>query len=252
MKKIIPYVFILGLTLVACVHIGGIIPGIPCNTASAEGEYISFGPLSLYPAYLQTPLGMPVLLDAETDPAGGTLFWSSSNPSVAAVDQEGCVTPVAPGEAVITCILADEPYGIAECGVLVVSGGKILLWEYPPEPVDMDAIIAEMEEEYAANPPEAPEVSWPDNWPDDLPKVDGKLTFAGGDFSEPTGLYVTLTIQEVDTIKAYVEELVSLGLKGNPMDYDGGFFAQLSGKGYKEVMVSYTAGERQCFVSVKK
>ena len=243
MKRIIPFVLILAFALV---------PNIQCSTAFAEGEYISFGPLSLYPAYLQTPPGMPVLLDAQTDPAGGTLFWSSSDPSVAAVDQEGCVTPVSSGEAVITCMLVDEPYGVAECGVLVVSEGKILLWEYPPEPMDLDAIIAEMEEEYAANPPEAPEVSWPDNWPDDLPKVDGKLTIAGGDVTEPTGLYVMLTIQEADIVKAYVDELVSLGLKGKPMDYDGGFFVQLSGKGDTEIMVSYTAGEQQCFVSVKK
>jgi len=159
MKKIVSFIVMLGFALVASVIINGVIPGMPCNTASAEGEYISFGPLSLYPAYLQTPLGMPVLLDAQTDPAGGTLFWSSSDPSVATVDQEGCVTPVSPGEAVITCMLVDEPYGIAECGVLVVAEGKILLWEYPPEPVDMDAIIAEFEEEFASNPPEAPEAS---------------------------------------------------------------------------------------------
>jgi len=82
--------------------------------------------------------------------------------------------------------------------------------------------------------------------------VDGKLTFAGGDFAEPTGLYVVLAIQDADIVKAYVDELVSLGLKGNPMDYDGGFFVQLSGKGYQEVMVTYTVSEQQCFVSVKK
>ena len=258
MKRIIPFVLILGFALVTCSYTDGVLPGIQCNTAAAEGEYMSFGPLSLYPAYLQTPLGMPVVLDAETDPAGGTLFWSSSDPSVATVDAQGCVTPVSSGEAVITCMLIDEPYGIAECGVLVVTEGIILLWEYPPEPVDMEAIITDMEAEYAASQPkvseayEAPEASWPDNWPDDLPKVDGKLTFAGGDFTEPTGLYVMLTIQEADIVKAYVDELVSLGLKGKPMDYDGGFFAQLSGKGYTEIMITYTVSEQQCFVSVKK
>jgi len=36
------------------------------------------------------------------------------------------------------------------------------------------------------------------------------------------------------------------------MDYDGGFFAQLSGKGYQEVMVSYAVSEQQCLVSEKK
>ena len=52
--------------------------------------------------------------------------------------------------------------------------------------------------------------------------------------------------------KAYVDQLVSLGYKGKPTDYDGGFFTQLSGKGYAEIMVSYTASEQQCYVSVKK
>jgi hypothetical protein len=244
MKKIIPFVLILAFAL---------IPGIQCSAAAAEGEYTSSRPLTLYPAYLQTPMGMPVLLDAVTDPAGGSLLWWSSDPSVAIVDEEGCVTPVSPGETVITCLLMDEPYGFAECGVLVVAEGKILLWEFPPEQIDLDAIFAEIEEEAAANPPEAPEVSWPEAWPDDLPKVDGKVITAGGDLSDSTtGLYVVLTIQEIDIVKAYVDELIALGLKGSPMDYDGGYLAQLTGKGYTEIMVSYTASEQQCFVSVKK
>jgi len=61
-----------------------------------------------------------------------------------------------------------------------------------------------------------------------------------------------LTIQEADTVRAYVDELASLGFKGTPFEHDGGFFAQLSGKGYQEIMVTYTVSEQQCFVSVKK
>ena len=146
-------------------------------------------------------------------------------------------------------MLVDEPYGVAECGVLVVAEGKILLWEYPPEYVDLDAIIAEMEEEFALNPPEVP---WPDAWPDDLPKMEGTVTSAGGDFAEPAGLYVMLTIPDVDIVKAYVNELAALGFKGKPMEYDGSLFVQLSGNGYAEIMVSYTESEQQCFVGVKK
>ena len=181
MRRIVLFLLVLSLSVLACV-------------AAAEEPNVSSMPLSLYPAYLQTPLDMPVVLDAETYPVGQRLLWSSSVPSVAIVDAEGCVTPVSPGETLVTCALADQPGITATCGVLVVSEGKILLWEYPPETMDMDAIIAEFEEEFAANPPEAPEVSWPDNWPDDLPRVDGKVTHAGGGFSESTGLYVMLTI----------------------------------------------------------
>ena len=241
MKRIVPFILILGFTFFICAN----------NAAAAEMEY----KLSLYPAYLQTPLGMPVLLEADTNPPGGTLLWWSSEPSVATVDQKGCVTPVSPGETVITCVLADEPFGFAECGVLVVTEGKIILWDVPPEPVDLDAIITELEEEFASNPPvatEVPEVPWPDAWPEDIPRVAGKVTYAGGGFAEPTGLFVMLTIQEAGIVKAYVDELLSLGFKGNPMEYDDNFLVQLSGKGYTEVMVSYTASAQQCFLSVKK
>ena len=125
MKRIISFLLMLGLSFLACV-------------AAAEVSGVSNMPLTLYPAYLQTTLDMPVLLEAETYPAGQRLTWSSSVPSVAAVDQEGCTTPVSPGETVITCALADQPGVTATCGVLVVAEGKILLWEYPPEPVDLD------------------------------------------------------------------------------------------------------------------
>jgi len=241
----------LSLLLTACLLFAIGAASLPFAAGKAEqGNAVA---LSLYPAYLQTPLDMPVLLDVETYPAGQRLIWSSSNPSVAAVDTEGCVIPVSPGEAVITCALADRPAVTAACGVLVVAEGNILLWEYPPESIDMDAIIAALEVEEAANPPEAPNVSWPDNWPDDLPKMDGKVTSASGDIAEPTyGLYVMLTIPDVGIVKAYANELVSLGLKGNLMEYDSGFFAQLSGKGYSEIMITYTASEQQCFVSVKE
>jgi len=249
MKRIISFVLVLSLPFLAGLNTSGVWSYNQSNVAFAEEPDVSNMPLSLYPAYLQTPLDMPVLLDAETYPAGQRLIWSSSDPSVATVDGEGCITPINTGETVITCALADQPGVTAACGVLVVAEGKILLWEYPPEPVDMDAIISALEAEAAANPPVVP---WPDAWPDDLPKLEGTVTSAGGDFTEPTGLYVTLAIQDAGIVKAYVDELVSLGLKGKPMDYDGGFFAQLSGKGYKEVMVSYTVSEQQCFVSVKK
>ena len=249
MKRIISFVLVLSLSFLAGLNTSGVWSYNQSNVAFAEEPNVSGMPLSLYPVYLQTPLDMPVVLDAETYPAGQRLLWSSSVPSVAIVDAEGCVTPVSPGETLITCALADQPGVKAACGVLVVAEGSILLWEYPPEPMDMDALIAALEAEAEANPPEVP---WPDDWPDDLPQIDGIVTYAGGGFSEPTGLYVTLTIPEVDSVKAYVNELISLGLNGSPMDYDGGFFAQLSGKGYAEIMVSYTAGEQQCFVSVKK
>ena len=106
-----------------------------------------------------------------------------------------------------------------------------------------------MEAEYAANPPE---VLWLDAWPDDLPKMEGAVKNAGGGLAEDNGLYVMLTVQELDRVKAYADELLSFGFNGKPMEYDGGFFVQLSGNGYSEVMISYTESEQQCCMSVKK
>ena len=100
---------------------------------------------------------MRAVPDAGTVPAGAKLLRSSPVPSVASVDWEGCVTPVSPGGTVITRALADQPGVTAACGVLVVAEGKILLWEYQPEPMDLDALIAETEAEYAANPPDVPQ-----------------------------------------------------------------------------------------------
>jgi len=237
----------LSLLLIACLLFATGAASLPY--AAGKAEQGNAAALSLYPAYLQTPLDMPMVLDAETYPAGQRLIWSSSNPAAAAVDAEGCVIPVSPGETLITCTLADRPGVTATCGVLIVAEGSILLWEYPPELIDMESIIAALEAEEAANPPQVP---WPDAWPDDLPKMEGLVTYTGGDFSDPNGLYVMLTIPDIGIVKAYINELTALGLKGKPMEYDGSLFAQLSGNGYAEIMVSYTASEQQCFVGVKK
>ena len=50
------------------------------------------------------------------------------------------------------------------------------------------------------------------------------------------GLGAQIVVCEVDAVKAYVDELLSLGFTGKPMKYDGGFYAQLSGNGYSEIM----------------
>ncbi|MCL1855432.1 MAG: Ig-like domain-containing protein [Clostridia bacterium] len=240
MRKIISCLLILGLSFLACV------------SAGVAESGVSYIPLTLYPAYLQTPLDMPVVLDAETYPAGQRLTWSSSVPSIATVDWEGCVTPVSPGETAITCALADQPDVTATCGVLVVAEGDILLWAYPPEPMDLDAIIAEMEAEYAANPPEAPEVPWPDTWPDAFPKIEGKVTLAYGDSPESeNGLFVTLTDTGLDTAKAYVSTLVALGLKANDYSREDNYCVLLKGNEY-EIIVMFDLNSLECKVMMKK
>ena len=71
-----------------------------------------------------SPGGAPELLQASVEPIQGgstELAWSSSNEMVAAVDQNGLVTPVSAGEAVIT-VLSKDGYGSAEVPVKVTDG----------------------------------------------------------------------------------------------------------------------------------
>lgn len=145
MKRLLPLLLILCLLLTSCIKVpppsaaptpprsGG--ETSPAGEENA-GQASEAGPFALYPAYLQLPLGQHVTLDADSAPAGSQLVWSSSNTSVAAVDESGRVTPVAEGEAVITCALADNAGITSTCGVLVAAEGNIFLWEYEPEPVD--------------------------------------------------------------------------------------------------------------------
>ena len=257
MRKFIPFFLVLGLSFMACVDAGGVWQGNQRNAAAAEEPGVSDKPLSLYPAYLQTPLDMPVLLEAETNPVGKKLFWSSSVPSVATVDSEGCITPVGTGETVITCTLADQPGVTATCGVLVVAEGKILLWEYPPPQMDLDAVIAEIEAvepeaEETANPPDVSEVPWPDAWPDGFPKMEGKVAFTYGETPESqNGLMVMLKDPGIETAKKYVDALAALGFKANDYSSGDNYNVMLEGNGYN-IMVVYDLNRKECVVLVKK
>ena len=239
MKRIIPFLLILYFSFLVFV-------------AFAEEPGVSDTLLSIYPAYLQTPLDMPVVLYTETVPEGQKLIWSSLDPSVAVVDAEGCVSPVNPGETVITCALAGQPGVTATCGVLVVAEGKIRLWEYPPAQIDLRAIIAALEAEDAANLPEAPEVPWPDAWPDILPKIEGKVTCIYGDSPQSeTGLIVILSDLGIDTAQAYVNTLISMGFKANDFSNESNYFVMLKGDGHN-IRVTYDLNSLECTVLVSK
>lgn len=240
MRKIFPPLLIFCLLLTACATV---------TASAAHADVAPMAPLTLYPAYLQTPLDMPVVLEAETSPAGKKLVWTSADPSIAAVDAEGCVTPVAAGETAITCALADDAGVTATCGVWVVEEGNILLWAYPPEPVNLDAIIAEMEA--AAVPPPAQAIPWPDAWPGDLPKMEGVVTDAYGETTESAdGLLVYMTVQGLDVAKAYVGELVALGFEAEEMPVED-YVVRLKGKGY-DIYVIYSDSTKECSLFVQK
>ena len=98
------------------------------GNSGAPGAAHSGAPLTLYPPYLQIPLGQHVTLEAKSD-SERALTWSSSNPAAITVDGNGRLTPVAEGEAIITVAFQDDPSVQAYCGVLVTVGGNIFIWE---------------------------------------------------------------------------------------------------------------------------
>ena len=77
---------------------------------------------------MQLPLGQHVTLEAKAD-GGKAVTWSSSDPAVATVDENGRITPVVEGEVIITVALADDPSVTADCGFLITEDGNIFIWE---------------------------------------------------------------------------------------------------------------------------
>ena len=127
MKKMIPLLFILLVFLTACRSTGNRLEeysgsGRDVTTTSTTTT------ITLYPAFLQLPLGQHITLVSKTD-RNHAVTWSSSNPSVATVDENGRIIPIAVGETIITVTLADNAQVSDACGVLVVADGNIFLWE---------------------------------------------------------------------------------------------------------------------------
>ena len=211
-------------------------------------------PLILFPAYLQTPLGQPVVLEAETYPEVVKLIWTSLDPSVAAVDAVGCVTPVAAGETYVICTFADNAGITASCGVRVTEGGNMFFWEYAPPPVDMAAAIAVMEQTDAEEKIDMPmpDTPWPDEWPGELPRLEGKVVYAQNGMESEQGLIVYMIVEGRGTVERFVSLLTSSELKkGMEFAGDDSYVVQLEGKGYN-VMVVYQENEKSCSLIVKK
>ena len=133
MKKLIPLLLLFCLLLTACGKAGDNPANVIVTRGSGETETAALNgaasAFELYPAYLTLPLGQHLTLDADSAPAGKKLVWASSDPSVATVDDNGRITPIAAGETVITAALADNVGVSASCGVLVAADGNIFLWE---------------------------------------------------------------------------------------------------------------------------
>ena len=143
MKKLLPLLLILCLLLAACTNAGSDAqePSNPVGTqenavtpGAADTENAQETPdapesFSLYPAFLILPLGQHLTMDADGAPAGKSLVWTSSDTSVATVDENGRITPVAEGETIITAAYADDASVTSSCGVLIAADGNIFMWD---------------------------------------------------------------------------------------------------------------------------
>lgn len=96
--------------------------------------------LSLYPAAANLPVGRELKLKATLSPADASAAWTSSDETVATVDNGGKVIAKAPGECTIT-VTSDSKN--AECAVLVEEDCRTVIFatkpvkgegENPPEP----------------------------------------------------------------------------------------------------------------------
>jgi len=130
MKKIIPFLLILCLLLAVC--FGSCGGKDKDNSSGSQGSQAQGGnqteeALTLYPAFLEVPLGQHVTLEAKAK-GNKAVTWSSSNPSVATVDENGRVEPLSEGETIITVALAEDAGTTAACGVLVTEEGNIFVW----------------------------------------------------------------------------------------------------------------------------
>ena len=120
---------IIGLMLTACGGNGaGSAGGTGGSASSGGGSAQTNEPLTIYPSLLTVPLGQTVTLEAKAK-GNKAVTWSSSDTSVATIDENGRLSPVAEGETIITVSLADDASVTDACGVLVTADGNIFLWE---------------------------------------------------------------------------------------------------------------------------
>jgi len=94
------------------------------TTPQKKAQRLSFSSESVY-AVLGEPFTAPTLSGAKT-----TVTWSSSDETVATVDQDGNVTPVALGTATITAsAVADDEYNAGSASYeLTVTDGSVPTW----------------------------------------------------------------------------------------------------------------------------
>ncbi|MBP9986836.1 MAG: Ig-like domain-containing protein [Bacteroidales bacterium] len=115
---------------------------------------IPISSLNIYPeAYTFDGTGLTTDLIAYVSPTSSERYdviWSSSNPSVATVDNDGGVTSVGYGTAIITATLAEHSRFSATCTITVNGGTGPVVPVNPPVVSPISEVFAESSEYYVA------------------------------------------------------------------------------------------------------
>ena len=94
-----------------------------CQPETPEAEAVKVKAITLNPASLQVIVGQTQTITATVAPSNATdktLEWSVDKPAIATVDQQGVVTGVAEGEAIVTVKSKDGSGAKQTCKVTVI------------------------------------------------------------------------------------------------------------------------------------
>lgn len=100
----------------------------------------------------------------------------------------------------------------------------------------------------AANDADLP---WPENWPVDIPKMDGRIVaYFGGDTPDsPLGMGLGLALTGFEAMQAYVDHAALLGYRAEERESDNHFFLTiLTGRGYQITL----SQDVECTIHVRK
>jgi hypothetical protein len=96
-------------------------------------------------------------------------------------------------------------------------------------------------------------MAWPDTWPGEVPKIDGRIYLVSDDsIDTPTGVTVFLYVENADAVKAYIEKLESAGIKktGGTGDFDIGVVAWTFESDDYVMHINYKESDQKCLIDI--